>query len=300
MKKQLFYRRKGLLLLLQKLGPVLEKMIFQKYLFLWTSQQEKPIYDFVPYKYGCFSFQSYRDMALLKSLNYIHDEEKTWSLTNGFLKEGIDEKDFKRNDLIYLDQIKNEYKSMNTNALIKKIYLKYPYYAINSEKAVEILTQKELELVNSKKPQAKEKSLFTIGYEGRSIEAYLNFLIKNNIKALCDVRKNPLSRKYGFSKNELKRICEKMNIEYVRIPELGIESNLRMNLNSTNDYRNLFKVYKKTTLVNEEKKLQIVINLLNKKKRVAITCFEKGYKMCHRNCISEFIHKKTKIKVINI
>ena len=32
----------------------------------------------------------------------------------------------------------------------------------------------------------------TIGYEGRSIDEYLNLLIKNNIKLLCDVRKNPI------------------------------------------------------------------------------------------------------------
>ncbi|WP_200885350.1 DUF488 family protein [Jejuia pallidilutea] len=51
-------------------------------------------------------------------------------------------------------------------------------------------------------------TLFTIGYEGISLEHYLNKLIRNNIKLLCDVRKNALSMKYGFSKSQLKNACE--------------------------------------------------------------------------------------------
>ncbi|WP_348602891.1 DUF488 family protein [Bartonella tribocorum] len=51
-------------------------------------------------------------------------------------------------------------------------------------------------------PSAKDEKFcfFTIGYEGKSLENYLNCLLENNIKILCDVRKNPISRKYGFSK----------------------------------------------------------------------------------------------------
>jgi hypothetical protein len=39
--------------------------------------------------------------------------------------------------------------------------------------------------------------IYTLGYEGISLEAYINKLIKNDVKLLCDVRKNPLSRKFG-------------------------------------------------------------------------------------------------------
>ena len=47
------------------------------------------------------------------------------------------------------------------------------------------------------------------------------------IGLLCDVRKNPLSRKFGFSKKKLKHITETVGIKYVHIPELGIESDKR-------------------------------------------------------------------------
>jgi len=53
-------------------------------------------------------------------------------------------------------------------------------------------------------------TLFTIGYEGISLEEYFNRLIKNDVKVLVDVRNNPLSMKFGFSKTQLKRFCEKL------------------------------------------------------------------------------------------
>jgi uncharacterized protein (DUF488 family) len=67
-----------------------------------------------------------------------------------------------------------------------------------------------------------EATLFTIGYEGLSLEQYLNKLLNNQVKMLCDVRKNAFSQKYGFSKFELQDALNKVNILYLHIPELGI------------------------------------------------------------------------------
>jgi len=58
----LYSRQKLLLALLQKFGGKLTSIDLQKYLFLFTEtcQQDKS-YEFVPYRFGCFSFQSYAD-----------------------------------------------------------------------------------------------------------------------------------------------------------------------------------------------------------------------------------------------
>ena len=297
MKKKLFYRAKGMLILLEVFGSRIGKIDFQKYLFLWTREQDEPIYDFVPYKYGCFSFQSYRDMEKLQELGYVDETPQSWILKKKISKDLIKEEDWKS-----LNEIKKQYKLIKGRKLLKLIYSNYPYYAINSHVSQEILTAKEMRAVTSQKSNEKSKTLFTIGYEGHSIEAYMNLLIKQNIKILCDVRKNPLSRKYGFSKNQLKNICNNLNIEYMNIPSLGIESQLRWNLKSMKEYEELFKSYKKNTLRYEKDSLDIIINLLNKKKRVAITCFEKEPEMCHRNCVADAIYKKAekKIKIANL
>ncbi|WP_375695226.1 DUF488 family protein [Bartonella sp. AC90GZZY] len=70
---------------------------------------------------------------------------------------------------------------------------------------------------------------FTIGYEGKLLENYLNFLMKNNIKILCVVRKNLISRKRGFSKGQLEKAVRNIDIEYIHMPELGIASEKRRN-----------------------------------------------------------------------
>jgi hypothetical protein len=49
-----YYRRKVILALLESFDGELGKISFQKLLFLFTRHQEKPAFDFVPYKQGCF------------------------------------------------------------------------------------------------------------------------------------------------------------------------------------------------------------------------------------------------------
>lgn len=131
--------------------------------------------------------------------------------------------------------------------------------------------------------------MFTIGYEGISLEHYLNKLIINNIKVLCDVRKNPISMKYGFSKIQLKNACEGVGIEYIHMPEVGIESSRRQELNSQADYDRLFYKYKSDTLSKETEKQEEILSLLKNKKRIALTCFEANIHQCHRKHLAESI-----------
>lgn len=46
-------------------------------------------------------------------------------------------------------------------------------------------------------------AFFTIGYEGRTRDEYLALLVGAAVTLLVDVRRNPISRKKGFSKRTL-------------------------------------------------------------------------------------------------
>jgi len=278
----MFYRRKVLLALLQIFDGELTKTEFQKYLFLFTRMQETPSYDFIPYHYGCFSFQSMADKTTLEKYGLISAVDR-WKLTDdrNFIKQ-LTEK-----DRIKLRAFKVNFSSLNGRELIRYVYLKYPYYAINSKIVHEILNSDELEQVNSHKTKKKKSTLFTIGYEGKTFEQYLNQLIKQNVRLLCDVRKNPISRKYGFSKNQLKSALEKLNINYIHIPELGIESFRRQNLNSEISYKALFKTYEEVDLPQRKIYLEQIKALMNEYQRIALTCFENSHTYCHRGCITK-------------
>jgi uncharacterized protein (DUF488 family) len=143
-----------------------------------------------------------------------------------------------------------------------------------------------LALVNKQKRSSNELQLLSIGYEGISLESYINKLIINDVKVLCDVRKNAYSQKYGFSKNQLKKACEGIGIRYIHMPELGIESEKRQHLCSQADYDLLFDQYEKTTLASNHAVLLQVKALIDTEKRVAVTCFEKNTMQCHRTRVA--------------
>ena len=281
----MYYRQKVLMALLQALGGHSNGLDFQKYLFLFTRLQNVPVYDFVPYKFGCFSFQSYSDRrAMVK--NEILKDAQGWTLHEAYDYVST----ISDSDLAVLKQFKKNYTNIHGNKLIKLVYTKYPYYAINSEIIDSILSKSEINKVEESRVTDNRQVLFTIGYEGKSIDKYLNKIIQNNIRVVCDVRKNPLSRKYGFSKNQMKDTLEKLGIRYMHLPQLGVASEQRKFLHSPEDYRILFDKYNQEVIPNSYKFLKIIENLLNQYQRVALTCFESDPSFCHRNCVAEALN----------
>jgi len=274
------YRQKTLVGLLSAFGGRLPSTDFQKYLFLFTREfQQEPSFEFVPYRFGSFSFQSYADKRRLVEIGALADSVD-WQVQEGFSANGLfDEAAFNR---CYA-----KYSHLHGTKLLQDVYRRYPYYAINSERAAKIMSAQEFSAIMAARPSATAACFFTIGYEGSSLEAYLNRLIKNNVKTLVDVRRNPLSRKYGFSKKTLSDTVRKLGIGYVHIPELGIASDRRKELNTQADYDRLFKSYEKQELKQNGKALQDLFDIFLKDKRVAITCFEADVCMCHRGRVAK-------------
>lgn len=282
----MYYRRKILLALLSVFDGKLTAKQLQKYLFLFTRLQGIKSFDFVPYRYGSFSFQANQDIATLSKYGYckIAETEK------GRFYELTKDEDFintlKLEDKKKLIDVKAQFGHLSQTNLIRYTYQQYPYYAIKSTIAKDLLNRAELKAIEQQKRHYPEKQLFTIGYEGISLETYINKLIINDVNVLCDVRKNAYSQKYGFSKKTLQLACRGADIEYVHIPNLGIVSNKRQELHSQADYDVLFREYEKTTLNENKASLLSIRNLLDKGKRVALTCFEKDPKQCHRTCVA--------------
>ena len=153
--------------------------------------------------------------------------------------------------------------------------------------------------------------LFTIGYEGISIDTYINKLLVKQIKALVDIRRNAYSNKFGFSKNEFKYCLEKSGINYIHIPELGIENEKREEIkkaktildlplfgiiSNKNAKDDIFTDYKQN-LPTKQKYIDNLLDILNKNKFVAITCFEADAKCCHRYQLANYLQN---IIVVNL
>lgn len=283
----MFYRRKVILSLLQSFDGSLGKTQLQKLLLLFTQQQEKQDFHFVPYKYGCYSFQAAADIYTMQKYGQVQ-------VTN----RGIEKKDsidyislLKEKDRTVLKQLHLLHGKMSYRDLIKYTYTHYPYFAIHSEIADRYLTPQELKKVIQYKPIASKTILFTIGYEGISLEQYLNKLIAKNVKLLIDVRNNPMSMKYGFVKSQLLNACNSVGIDYLHFPELGIESGQRQELSCQADYDKLFSRYRANTLPNTISSQGKILQLLKDKQRIALTCFEASICQCHRKHLAEAISR---------
>jgi len=290
-----YHRQQFLLILLELFGGRLTKMDFQKLLFLSQKETENKYYDFVPYLYGCYSFLAQSDIEVLESRGWLQ-------IINNEIKL-MEKPDFSLSyDEIYKNRLfSKKYENYRGNKLLHYIYKYYPYYAINSSISKSILETCYYEAVINEKEKLRSdiKVIYTIGYEGLSLEKYMNQLIYHDVRLLCDIRNNPLSRKFGFSKGTLKNLLPKLGIEYIHIPELGIISENRNNLETKSDYIQLFEVYKES-LPQKKEILEKLFELYNKNKRIALTCFEKQHEMCHRHCVSEYLEYNKNIKVVHL
>lgn len=287
----MYYRRKVLMSILEKSpNRQISKLSLQKILFLFSLQKEE-YYSFIPYQYGCYSLLANKDLSVLADhYKLVANHDKSWQLLNddSYFDQlaDIDKK--------ILTNLFSEFDVVHENKLISHVYDNYPYYTINSKRK---LTSHQLSLVNNEKQKIdsqSERMVFSIGYEGKSIDEYLNLLIKNNVDLLCDVRKNPISMKYGFSKNALATFCQNLGIDYIHIPNLGIESQQRESLKTAQDYKVLFDNYR-LSLCDKEEFLAEVIALIQKHKRIAFTCFELLHTSCHRGTLIEYLSNNFEI-----
>ncbi|NYJ28232.1 DUF488 family protein [Allomuricauda sp. ARW1Y1] len=275
--------------LLEKFEDGMESTRLQKLMFLLTRMQKEPSYDFVPYRYGCYSYSLKADLAAMVKHDWLLESEKTYRLN--LKKKYYNE--LTSTDKQFVNETFELYGKMKTDVITKHTYINFPYYATNSIIADRILPEKFFERVENARPNDESKALFTIGYEGISLEEYLNRLLKNNVHLLIDVRRNPLSQKFGFSKRTLSSFCSRLGIEYIHIPDVGIDSSKRSELNTQEDYDLLFNDYKETVLKETIESQNFILGLLEKHRRIALTCFEADTCQCHRTHLAEKLHKSS-------
>lgn len=280
----MFYRRKILLALIEAFGGLLLKTDCQKLLFLFCLRSGKNYYDFFPHKYGNFSLILSQDRDRLANLGFLTSHSDFQLQGNQSYLDQIKEK-----DRVVLQALVSEVGDLRGEELIRKVYLEFPHYVSRSQIAAKVLRRSEYEQVSRSWYSAQSSCLFTVGYEGMTIDAYLNILVSNNIAVLVDVRKNPISMKYGFSKTRLSDYARIAGIAYTHIPDLGIPSNLRQELDSKAAYQNLFDYYSSHILPDHNDALERLKAIVSDHGRVAITCFEADYQFCHRHKVTEYL-----------
>lgn len=126
-------------------------------------------------------------------------------------------------------------------------------------------------------------TLFTIGYEGLSIEKFLAMVGEHPIDMIVDARERPISRKPGFSKRALQESLEQLGLDYVHIPELGSPTTIRRQFKESGEWEVFGKEYSGWLEVQRDS--INAIHGLARRHTIGVLCFEADVNMCHRSIL---------------
>ncbi len=299
----MYNRRKVALNFIMLLGTA-SAMQIQKTLFLYTQSlddQSKAPYQFFPNIRGCYSLTLSNDYHALASSGFLDSSDGMYSLASGIAHDSF------AVDYATECQIRETYRrygNLPEKELAEISYELKPFYAIRSEiiNTLDLTDSFYQGLVNIKrKIEAYPRTIYTIGYEGRSIDDVIRNLMCRNIKVLVDVRKNAFSMRREFSKSNLARAMDEAGIRYMHCPEVGIESEKRNELLPEGRRNELFDWYEEHTLPWQVSFAYKIGDLLASSS-VAFLCYERNPQDCHRSRLAAFCSRHTTLDhgVINI
>ena len=150
--------------------------------------------------------------------------------------------------------------------------------------------------------QIKSLRLFTIGYEGRPVDEFIDLFSRRGIKAIIDVREHPYSRNRNYSRRNLESALATAGIEYIHLQNLGSPKDLRDKLRLDHDY-DYFKSHYIDYLNTQTDALSKLSNLLFTNV-ICLLCMERDPLRCHRSLIAERLRQclidKASVEIINL
>ena len=151
-----------------------------------------------------------------------------------------------------------------------------------------------------KKKSTKTAPLFTVGYEQAKPAAVLGELKRAKIELLVDTRAVAASRRPGFSKRQLAAALDEEGIGYIHLQKLGTPAEGRAAARS-GDTDALWRIYDKHIRGAEaQNELRELIALIKSGKRIALLCYCRDPKTCHRSRIVANVKKKMAVKVTDL
>ena len=290
-------RQKIVLSLLKQARRPLSPTVFVKLVFLLREETDLKMdgsfYSFIPYNFGPFSFTLYRELGSLRQNGYVTAEEERVALCGRTLDLAEKQvKELPESIRSAVADILTRYGTMNQTALIREVYSRYPWFALNSKLP-------ERSFASVEPPKEARCAVYTVGYEGLSVDAFFNSLLKRGIHVVVDVRANPVSRKYGFSRLRLGEFCQKLGLQYRHMPTLGIPSVARTGLNSFASYQRLLNGYDEAMLPERVAEVQDLGSLMQRLPSVLV-CVEKDVQCCHRSRLAEAVARETGLEVVHL
>ncbi len=126
--------------------------------------------------------------------------------------------------------------------------------------------------------------IFTIGYEGATVDTVVAALAGAGVERVIDVRQLPLSRRPGFSKSSLAAALGERGIDYVHLKPLGTPKPGR-DAAKHGDHATLAAIYADQLALPEAQVAAAKLRDLAAEKPSAVLCFEREPGRCHRTLL---------------
>lgn len=263
-----------------------------KWLFL-LGQEPGPrslssLYDFVPYNSGPLSFCVSRDLEALARLGYIASGDRL-AIER---RRAADVRRHFRSLPVSIRRavagVLERYGCLSPKQLGQTIDDRYPWFS----------SQSGVDCAPGVGPRG-DPLVYTAGYEGESIDRFMQKLLHAGIEQIIDVRSNPVSRKYGFSRRALDRLGSSLGLAYRHFPDLGIPSAQRRRLSTTADYERVLNHYESRLLPKVPEVIGQAARLAARSSSVLV-CFEADPSCCHRARLAKVISVTTGMEVVHL
>jgi uncharacterized protein (DUF488 family) len=143
------------------------------------------------------------------------------------------------------------------------------------------------------------RPLFTIGYEGKTVDELLASLAEARVELLIDVRAVAASRRPGFSKTALAGALHERGIDYLHLRPLGTPKAGREAARKGRiaEMRTIFEEQLETP--EAEVALARALDEAGER-RAALLCFEAGADGCHRSIVAERMMERMRLERVDL
>lgn len=154
-------------------------------------------------------------------------------------------------------------------------------------------------------PRAKHRAraaskLFTIGYEKAKPAAVMAELKRAKVKLLIDTRAVAVSRRPGFSKNQLAAALDENGIGYLHLQKLGTPDAGRQAAHS-GKMDAMWRIYAKHLKTPDAiEAMDELVSIVKSGQSACLLCYERDKNFCHRSRISEIVHERTGAEVVDL
>ncbi|MEA2999771.1 MAG: hypothetical protein QOH04_684 [Sphingomonadales bacterium] len=143
------------------------------------------------------------------------------------------------------------------------------------------------------------RRLFTIGYEGKTLDEFLGELKRAGVQGVIDVRAVAASRRPGFSKTALANALKERGVDYLHLRPLGTPAAGReaARKGRIGEMRRIYADQLETP--EAELALEQALDAASERK-AALLCFERDAAGCHRSMLAERMTARTPFEVVDL